>query len=180
MSPFLKKIFYIFLYGGLFFVLERYANINTAYRYIRFSLSNPLMNFVSVVYGPIVGGLSIAFGELLTFIVNKSYDWIAMGCAFINCAAIGFSMRSVDIAQGFFQRKDRTYFNTSQTLCNIIGWTVLFPLLNHFIRHTEIWPLLQMGFWNALSFSLSNSIVTTLFLSLYARTRISAANFYRN
>ena len=180
MGSFLKKIIYIILFAGLYYVLVRYADVNTVLRHIRFSYSHPLLIFISIIIDPIVGGLANALGVFFTFFESGKNDWIELGCAFVNCAGVGFSMRKVDIAHGFFQRKDWFYFTTVLIIFDFVCWMLLYPFLNYFIFHSDLRLLVNDGFWKAFNLSLSGSVLTTLFLALYARTRITAANFYRN
>lgn len=180
MNPIWKNILRIFFYGFIFFVIEHFFEIRDTITRIQFSFSNPLMVFVSVVCGPVVGALSIAFGQFLELSTHHNTDWIFILLSALNCASIGYGMRKVDIHNGFFDRSDVTHFNKVQILSNLICWILLRPLLIHFVYHTNIIQELEKGFWMVMGYFISNSIVATIFLALYARSRVTAANFYRN
>ena len=180
MNQTLKNIFRIIFYGIIFFTIEHFLESTDIITQIQFSFSNPLMVFVSVIRGPAVGALSIAFGEFLEQLVHHQRDWLFILVSSINCAWIGYGMRNVDIHNGFFERSDVAHFNKVQVISNIICWVILRPLLNYLIHHTNVMEDLQKGFWVALGYFTSNLVAATIFLALYARSRITAANFYRN
>ncbi len=180
MNPTLKKVLRIFFYGIIFFIIEHFFDATDSITKIQFSYANPLMVFVSVVQGPVVGALSITFGEFLEQIIHHESDWIFTLISAINCAWIGYGMRNVDIHNGFFERADVSHFNKVQLFSNIVCWLLLRPFLNYYLIHANIWDELRKGFWVTMGYFLSNLIAATIFLALYARSRVSAANFYRN
>ena len=180
MKNFLKKLFTIILFAGVYFVLERYVKIPTAFKFIPFSYAHPTVSFASVINGPFIGAISSGLGELLTMIGKESIDWPAVFCALLNCASIGFSMAKNKISDGFFFRKEQLRFAVSQMISNIGCWAVLYPILSKIFMHTDFQSAFNYGFGKAIGMSITNLIAGTLFLSLYARTRISAGNFYRS
>lgn len=84
------------------------------------------------------------------------------------------------INNGFFERKEIARFMKVQLISNFATWWLIYPLLSLLLYHTELKPVMDEGFLNALGYFISDMLISTLFLSLYAQGRFSKANFYRN
>ena len=182
MKSILNNFFRILLYGSVFYLLDRFLSAGTIISRIRFNYSHPFIVFISVIRGPWIGGFSFALGEFLTEIGGESFDWLAIICSFLNCFLIGKSIKNDEIYMGFFDKKDIIHFNNTHLLFNLICWTLIYPLVSHFLLHssTNLFASLSQGFWKSTGFYISDLIAATLFLMLYSRTRITEANFYRN
>ncbi len=181
MSSFLKKILAIIIFAGLYYVLERYLKITTAFRYIQFSYAQPVLNFASVVLGPFVGAVASGLGELLLFVRSDvPYDWVSIGCAALNCGIVGMFMIHSDITEGFFLRKDMIRFNSAHFFSGMFCWSVLYPGLRGLIFRADFYESINFSFGRFIGMTVMNFVSGTLLLSLYARSRINAANFYRN
>ncbi|MBR6088532.1 MAG: ECF transporter S component [Anaerolineaceae bacterium] len=180
MKEFLKKVLLIILFAGLFYFFERYRFILASEKHFHLCYSHPLLNFASVIFGPVIGGLAITLGMFFLHINEGPVRWLLMGCALLNCASIGFLMRKIDIKNGFFYRKDVIYFNFVQASSNYLIWWLIFPALHTLILHEPFRKYFEEGFIYALCLSISSSIVATMFLTLYSRARFSEANFYQN
>lgn len=180
MSPFIKNILRIICYGGVYFIFERFLVMGGPVRNITVSCTYPFLVFISVVNGPLVGGLSAALGKYLIQINAPSVDWILIICAFLNCAWIARGMKDVGIRNGVFNRIDILHFNNVQLLSNIVCWVLVYPLLTHFLLKVNLMEVFQSGIWTALGYFLSDVIAATLFLAIYAQSRMTAVNFYRN
>lgn len=181
MSSFLKKIFYIAVFAVIYYVLERYVKITTAFRYIQFSYAQPVVNFASVIYGPAVGTLASAFGEL--FICRwkgAPLDWVAVGCAALNCGTVGLSMIHSGVNDGFFLKKDVLRFNLTHFFSSMVCWGIIYPGFSSLIMHKEFQEAINYGFGRFIGMAIMNFVSGTLLLSLYAKSRMNAANFYRS
>ena len=180
MNSTLKKTLQVLFYGACFYLLNRFLLTEAAIAMIRFNYSHPFIVFISVIRGPWLGGFGYALGEFLTEIGKDSFDWIAIACSFLNCFSIGICMKSVDIHMGFFEKKDIIRFNNIQLIFNLACWSILYPVLSSFFMHIDLKIAFSQGIWKSIGFYISDLTATTLFLVLYARTRVSEANFYRN
>ena len=180
MGNILKKILYIVLAGGIFFVLSKYLSPHPDSVKFYFTYAHPLMLFIAIVVDPLVGGLGFALGVFFLLIGTEPIDWIAIVCAFLNAASVGYFMPTEDLHNGFFFRKSIMIFNTIQTGSNFLCWGLIYPLLTWLIYHEPFLELVDVGLRYALSFSLSCLVFCTLHLEMYARSRFSAANFYRS
>lgn len=181
MSSFLKKILYIVIFTGLYYVLERYMKITTAFRYIQFSYAQPVMNFATVVYGPVVGTIASAFGEMFICMWKGTpLDWVAVACAALNCGTVGLAMIHSGVNDGFFMKKDVTRFNLTHFFSSMACWGIIYPGLSVLFRHLDFQAAINFGFGRFIGMVIMNFVAGTLLLSLYAKNRINAANFYRN
>ena len=180
MSRFTKNILYILLYGIIFFLIEKFISFTGVISYLNFSYSQPVMVFLSIIQPPLVGGLGAALGSFLIQIGENGYDWIMILCFFINCASIGWGMRNQKVNKGFFERREISRFFKIQLVSNFVTWWLIYPLLSLLIYHTDLKTALDEGFRSALGYFISDMLISTLFLTLYAQSRFSKANFYRN
>ena len=181
MISFLKKLFTIILLAGIYYVLERYMKITTAFKYIQFSYAHPVLNYASIILGPIVGAAASGLGEMLLYVgKDVPYDWVAIGCAALNCGVIGLSMLHSGVRDGFFLKKDNIRFNVTHLLSGLVFWAILYPIMRKFLMHVDFQEAMNYGFGRFIGMSIMNFIAGTLFLLLYARSRMTAANFYRN
>lgn len=181
MTSFIKKVFLILILAAAYYILERYLQIATAFKYIQFCYAQPLVNSASVIFGPFVGSFASGLGEiLLCRLQNLPIDWPSVLSAFLNCGIIGFAMKDLDIKNGFFMKKDVTRYNTVHLFSSFGCWAVLYPVTSFLFKLKQFIPAFHYGFGQALGMCVTNFVAGTLLLSLYAKSRITAANFYRS
>ena len=179
MISILKKLVYIIIFSGVYYVFERYLKIQTGFTYVSFSYAQPVLNSVSIIAGPLVGAFASAIGELLVFqSLDMAPNWVSAGCIFLYCGSIGLAMRNVNIKQGSFRKNDIMLFNHSHFFSGLVFWVILYPLLNRFFYHANFWEIFKTGLGRACGFWIMNFVTGTLLLSLFAKSRISAENFY--
>ena len=179
MNQILKSIRNIILFGLLYFLLKRYADVFTASIKITISYALAFIFFVSVIHGPIIGAGAAALGTLIYQTVTNTFDWMIISCMAADCIFIGFFMSYLNIREGFFEKKDAVNFNNFQLLSHTICWIIFYPLLVYFILQEPLLETMMNGFFEVLGYYISCLIITTLLLDIYAQTRISEANFYR-
>ena len=179
MRLFVKRVFIILLAAGIYCLLERFVGISTSLEGVRITYAQPFIVWVSVLTGPLIGGITGGIGEFLSQIGTPAWDWTTIICTILNCTVIGFFSRKIDVNNGFLSRNDIFYFNKVQVISNFIVWEIPYTALNILIYGEELSAALGRGFWIALNNSISCMMITSLFLALYAKTRITAANFYR-
>lgn len=179
MRPLSKKIIVIVFAAGLYCVLERFSGISTSLESLRITYAQPFIVWVSVLGGPLIGGIAGGIGELISQIWNPEWDWPVVLCTILNCAAIGFFTNKIDVNSGFFGRNDIFYFEKVQIISNLIVWEIPYTALNMWLREENWTVSLYRGFWIALNNLVSCMMLTSLFLALYVKSRMTAANFYR-
>ena len=181
MTSIIKKLLYIIIFAVIYFVLERFMRITTALEYIHFSYSHPLLNAVSIIIGPFVGSFASGLGEFLVYwSQNLPTDWGSVLCSFLNCGTVGFLMKNVDIKSGFFMRTDIKRYNISQFTSTFVCWSIIYPIFNVLMKVKDFQSSFNYGFGHFVGIGLTNFVAGTLMLTLYAKNRISAANFYRS
>lgn len=180
MKKILKNAAIIFLFAGIFYGLDFLESKYTAEAVFRVSIAYPFLNFIIVVFGPVIGGLAGILGNCLMQLGKVSPNWISIICSAVYCVGLGILTRSIDITNGFFMRKEVLQYNRSQAIQCILTEMILCPILSVLLLKADFLSVLNQGFWRSLTRILSCLFLTTLFLSLYARTRMSEANFYLN
>ena len=180
MNSVLKKTAVTLLTAIVFYGLAYYEGRTADTAILRVYLSYPTLLFVAVVYGPLAGAASGLLGQIILQTGVPAPDWAAVICTTVYCALVGFFCRNIDIRSGFFDRKDATRFNNIQMLSAVSSVLALYPALSVLIRHVSWQDALHAGFFSAVNMILGGMLIATLFLALYAKTRLSAANFYRS
>ncbi len=180
MRPISKKILIIIAAAGIYCVLERFVGISTSLEGVKITYAQPFIVWVSVLSGPLIAGITGGIGEFLSQIGDPAWDWVTIFCTILNCAAIGFFTRKLDINNGFFNRNDIITFDKVQIISNYIVWEIPYTALKIWINKESLTGALHQGFWIAMNNSISCMLITSLCLALYAKTRITAANFYRD
>ena len=180
MNSVLKKIAVVLLTGILFYVIAYYEGITENTAFLRVSYSYPALIFVSVIYGPLVGAAAGLLGQVILQTGVPVPDWAAVICTPVYCALIGFFTRKIDIRNGFFDRKDASQYNIVQISAALFSFQILYPAFTVLIRKVSLASALGLGVWMAIDVILGGMLIATLALALYAKTRLSAANFYRS
>ena len=180
MRPFTKKILVIIIAAVIYCVLERFIGISTSVDSIRITYAQPFIVWISVLAGPVVGGFSGGLGELLSQVEAAAMDYVTVVCTILNCVVIGYFTRNIDVKNGFFERNEVYNFEKVQVFSCFGVWGILFAVLNALINKEKFWMALGRGFWIGMNNSISCMLLTSLLLSLYAKTRMTAANFYRD
>lgn len=180
MNPTFKKILLIILFGCGFYLIDQYDGIQTTIRNVRISYSFPLLAFCSVIYGPVVGGCAGLLGQVIVQTGELVPDWFAVIATVLYCVMIGLFCRKIDIGNGFFSRQDATFFNKVHIGASVIIFQFFYPLLNIIFNKIGIRDALTQGAIVSIDIVIGCMLLATMFLALYAKTRISAANFYRS
>lgn len=180
MSSILKKTAVVLCSAILFYVIGYYEGLAAGSAFLRVSYSYPVLVFVSVIYGPIVGAAAGLLGQIILQTGMPVTDWAAVICTPVYCALVGFFTRKIDIHNGFFDRKDASQYNKVQILAALFSFQILYPAFTVLIRRISLASALALGVWLAIDLILGGMLIATLALALYAKTRLSAANFYRS
>ena len=180
MRPLARNILTIIIAASIYCVLERFVGISTSLDGVRITYAQPFIVWIAVLTGPVIGGITGGIGEALSQIGTPSLDWITVLCTILNCVVIGHFTHNIDVNNGFCNRNDIFYFEKVQMISNCLVWEIPYTFLNFLVNKEKITIALYRGFWIAMNNSISCMLLTSLFLSLYAKTRMSAANFYRD
>ena len=172
---------------GLFAFLHDHAVIPLTIQHVRISYAYPFRDFISVVMGPVAGGLVGAVGTLLTaddFSINNILMIVING---LDAVILGILCRKIDVRSGFFGKNELLTFLKSFTLSHFLCYFVIRSAVRLIYGHSQgiaaanyMPGVLSTGLWIFLIDAILSLDVSTLLLVVYARTRVSEANFYRN
>ncbi len=171
---------------GLFAFLHEHALIPISIANVRLSYAYPFRDFISVVMGPAAGGLVGALGTLLVadnFSLNSILMIVING---LDAVILGVLCRKLDVNSGFFGKNELFTFLKSTLLGHFICYVVVRTVVLYFFNGApniseDVLPhTLSTGMWMLLLDTVLSLDVTTLLLVVYAKTRVSEANFYRN
>ncbi len=175
-----KSIAAIFISIGVFVLLDLLTGIATAFGNLRITYSEPFLVFFTVAAGPVSGAIAGFVGLLIAQVQETILDWPAIICTVLNCIAIGQNTRGIRIDAGIFEKKEMIQFNRIQLFSNVMVWALIYPLLRYYLSHTPLPEAFRLGIYTCVHLVISCGLMSTLFLAIYARTRITPENFYRN
>ncbi len=175
-----KSVANIFLSIGIFVILSMLTGIATIFDDLRITYAHPFLAFISVVAGPVSGAITGFVGQLIVQVHDTVLDWPAVICTVLNCIAIGYFSRSIEIRDGIFEKKEMVLFNKVQIISNLIIWAIVYPVFTHFLTKASWESVIITGIKTSLAFITSCMTAATLLLGIYARSRITPENFYRN
>ena len=182
MRSFRKNIIRIILSGAVFYLLNRFADVQTEIEAIRFTYAYPFLSCISIVFGPLVAGFAGILGLLFPLLLeNAVFQWIDPACLFLFCLSIVIiSGHRMNITDGILGPNDITVFIRTQLIVNTFIWLIVRPILYHFVLNVRIAGVLEEGFLMALNRSLSGMLIGTLLLGIITGARYSESWFYRS
>ncbi len=183
MTSFPKKTLVILFAGVIFFLLDRFADVQTAFESVRFTYAYPFISCITVLFGPLVGGLAGILGLFIYFLLyHNFYIWIEMICVFLFCLFSGiYSCSRVNIRDGILDNKDIQIYNRGQFFSNLFIWIILRPAIYHYVsRGPGFLAVMKNGFVLTLNRSLSCMIIGSILLGILTGARYMEAGFYRS
>ena len=175
-----KGIIIIFVSIGVYTILDLATGIATPFGDIHITYAHPFLVFISAVAGPITGAITGFVGQMIVQTRKTYLDWPATITIVLNCLSIGIFTLRMRIKEGIFEGKDFMQFNQVQIISNILSWAVIHPLLSHFLLKQDLARALREGGYTALHYVISCTLISSLFIAIYARSQITPQNFYRN
>ena len=148
-----KTIVAIGIGSAVFVILGPNTNLETSY---------PFLALMSVVFGPVAGGLIGLIGHTLKdFTTYGSAWWSWIICSGIIGIIFGFAGRKMDLQHGEFTTNDMVRFNIFQAFGNIVVWGLIAPSLDILIysvytrRIRDCFKYCRCGdYWNIVDESL--------------------------
>ena len=105
----------------------------------------------------------------------------------LDAVILGILCRKIDVRSGFFGKNELLTFLKSFTLSHFLCYFVIRSAVRFIYGHSQgiaaanyMPGVLSSGLWMFLIDAILSLDVSTLLLVVYARTRVSEANFYRN
>lgn len=158
--------------AAVYVVLAKFASIPTPIPNTSIQTAYAFLALMAVVYGPVVGGLVGLIGHALNDAISYGSVWwswvlVSMFVGF----AIGFLVKSINVEDGEFQKKEIIRFNISQIIAQVIGWFILAPVLDILIYAEPANKVLTQGIVAGLANIVTVAVIGTLLISGYAKTR---------
>ena len=126
-----KTIVAIGIGSAVFVILGRFVVIPTGIPNTNLETSYPFLALMSVVFGPVAGGLIGLIGHTLKdFTTYGSAWWSWIICSGIIGIIFGFAGRKMDLQHGEFTTNDMVRFNIFQAFGNIVVWGLIAPSLD--------------------------------------------------
>ena len=172
-----KSIVAIGIGAALFFVLGRFVAIPSPVPNTNFSVQYGLLAFLSVVYGPVVGGLVGFIGHAL---IDFSYGWGVWWSWVIASAVfgvlVGFSAMLLKMDEAEMGKKGLIKFNIGQVGSHIICWGAVAPVLDILMYNEPLDKLFAQGLMSAIGNAVTTAIVGSRLCIAYAATKTKSGS----
>lgn len=167
-----KTIVAIGIGSAVFVILGRFAVIPTGIPNTNIETSYPFLALMSVIFGPVAGGLIGLIGHTLKdFFFYGSPWWSWVVCSGIIGVVYGFAGRKIDLEHGEFSVKQMIYFNVFQVIGHAVVWGLIAPGLDILIYSEPANKVFVQGVTAIISNSLAVGIIGTILMVAYASTR---------
>lgn len=167
----IKTIVAIGIGSAVFVILGRFVMIPTGIPNTNLETTYPFLALMSVLYGPIAGGLIGLIGHTLKDLTTGGawLSWIV--CSGIMGILFGLAGQRIKLAAGEFGKKEIIRFNLYQVISNTIVWGLIAPTLDILIYSEPASKVFTQGVVTLISNSLSVGILGTGLMAAYAATR---------
>lgn len=168
----IKTIVAIGIGAAVFVILGRFASIPTGIPNTEVQTAYAFLGLMSVIFGPIAGGLIGLVGhglKDLIFYGSPWWSWVIVS-GFVGLS-IGFIARRINIESGVFGKRQIISFNITQVIVQVIGWGLIAPTLDVFIYAEPANKVYTQGIVAGLSNIITVGVLGTILLIAYAKTR---------
>lgn len=176
-----KTIVAIGIGAAVFVILGRFAIIPTPVPNTNLETSYPFLALMSVIYGPVAGGLIGFIGHTLKdFTTHGNAWWSWVICSGIIGVILGFAGKKIDLKSGVFGVKEMITFNVYQVIGNVLVWGLLAPTLDILIYSEPLNKAYTQGIVAAILNSLAIGIIGTLLMKAYAAAQIKQGSLKKD
>ncbi len=171
-----KSIVAIGIGAALFFVLGRFVAIPSPVPNTSISVQYGLLAFMSVVYGPIAGGLIGFIGHTLIDLTYGSpwFSWIIASAVF--GVLMGLAAKLLKLEESEMGKKGLIKFNAAQVVAHVICWGAVAPALDILLYQEPVEKLFAQGLMAGVSNAVTTAIVGSLLCVAYAATKTKAGS----
>lgn len=171
-----KTIVAIGIGAALFFVLGRFVAIPSPVPNTSISVQYGLLAFMSVVYGPIAGGLIGFIGHTLIDLTYGSpwFSWIIASAVF--GVLMGLAAKLLKLEESEMGKKGLVKFNIAQVVSHVICWGAVAPALDILLYQEPVEKLFAQGLMAGVSNAVTTAIVGSLLCVAYAATKTKAGS----
>jgi len=167
-----KTIVAIGIGAAVFAVLGRFASIPSGIANTSIETSYAFLALMTIVFGPIAGGLIGLIGHALKdaiFYGSVWWSWVIVS-VFVGFF-IGLVSKKINIESGVFGVKQIVSFNLVQTIVQAIGWFLIAPSLDVLIYAEPSDKVYLQGLIAGVSNIVTVGVIGTVLLLAYAKTR---------
>ncbi len=131
MKSFVKNFIWIIFTGALFYLLDRFADVQTDISSIKFTYAYPFLSCIAVICGAFTAGCAGIIGLLFPFFFEHAvFQWIDPACILLFCLLIGImTAHRLDYEDGILGLNDINILFRTQLIVNIAIWFIIRPLL---------------------------------------------------
>lgn len=171
-----KTIVAIGIGAALFFVLGRFVAIPSPVPNTNISVQYGLLAFMSVVYGPIAGGLIGFIGHTLIDLTYGSpwFSWIIASAVF--GVLMGLAAKLLKIQESEMGKEGLIKFNAAQIVSHVICWAAVAPALDIWMYQEPVEKLFAQGLMAGVANAVTTAIVGSLLCVAYAATKTKAGS----
>ncbi|MBV7391209.1 MULTISPECIES: ECF-type riboflavin transporter substrate-binding protein [Enterococcus] len=166
-----KTIVAIGIGAAVFVILGRFVTIPTGIPNTNLQTTYPFLALMSVLFGPIAGGLIGLIGHTLVDFTTYGPWWSWIICSGVMGIIFGLAGRKIDLQHGVFGKKEMISFNIFQIIGNVAVWAVLAPILDILIYSEPANKVFTQGIVSAILNALSVAIIGTIIMKAYAATQ---------
>lgn len=168
----IRTIVAIGIGSAVFVILGRFVSIPTGIPNTSIETAYAFLALMSIVFGPIAGGLIGLIGHALkdaVFYGSIWWSWVIVS-AFVGLF-IGVVANRINIQSGIFGGKQIVTFNIVQAVVQAIGWFAIAPTLDVLIYAEPANKVFVQGVIAGVSNIVTVGIIGTILLVSYAKTR---------
>ncbi|GAA0332452.1 ECF-type riboflavin transporter substrate-binding protein [Oceanobacillus sp. FSL W7-1293] len=168
----IKTIVAIGIGSAVFVILGRFAAIPTGIPNTTIETAYAFLALMSVVFGPIAGGLIGLIGHALkdaVFYGSIWWSWVFVS-VFIGFF-IGLFTRKIDIESGIFASRQIIQFNVVQAGVQAAGWFLIAPALDILIYAEPANKVFVQGAFAGIANIITTGILGTILIASYAKTK---------
>ena len=176
-----KTIVAIGIGSAVFVILGRFAvipvpgvpntNLETSY---------PFLALMSVLFGPVAGGLIGFIGHTLKDLTTYGAWWSWIICSGVMGLIYGYAGRKIDLKSGVFAKKEIITFNLFQIVGNAVVWGLLAPTLDILIYAEPASKVFTQGIVSGVLNMIAVAIIGTLLMKAYAATHEQAGSLKKD
>ncbi|WP_164670866.1 ECF-type riboflavin transporter substrate-binding protein [Virgibacillus doumboii] len=168
----IKTIVAIGIGSAVFVILGRFASIPSGIPNTSVETAYAFLALMSVIFGPIAGGLIGFIGHALKdaiFYGTPWWSWVVVS-AFVGFG-IGLFTRKIKVDEGVFGTKQIVLFNIVQAVIQAVGWFLIAPILDIVIYAEPANKVFTQGIFAGISNIVTVGIIGTILIATYAKTQ---------
>jgi energy-coupling factor transport system substrate-specific component len=158
--------------GAIFWLLFMFVKVPSPIPETSFQTAYGISGFFGALFGPIAGGLIAFIGHAISDAVQYGSPWwswvVASG---VTGFAYGISFKFLKVGEGQFGVKGIIAYNATQIVGNAVAWVLVAPVLDIVVYAEPVNLVFTQGAIAFVMNSISEGVIGTGLLAIYAATR---------